>query len=355
VERGKRLHGTGYEMKIKAFSAWSVTILAVFFALCGKTQAQEENVIWSGWSGYVKSLVNPSNDPALEQLTQIVVSPLLLHWDDRTYGQRDFCSFANSVPKSGPVYEPSDGTVYDHFKTFVESIDVQAVGNQPAVVDAIRQAENQSNLTVVKSSSGKEYSCPAYSFSPRFDQLEAQSSRNKWELGKEQYKSIDSTAHFRIRVGAFVRSSAAATFRLEADDVVKIVIEYSLSRIVIQPGPWFSGTLIDLFKDGPFKASSPLSGSANFFSADRGFPWLPREAVVALRPKVTLILNARAYGEMKQMSGSIQSIDIGPFRFGDVGHDSRISFQEGSKSVTVENSVTTPFLIAVINKPLGHR
>lgn len=336
-------------------SEYHAAVLVALLLLCGTGHAQEGSIIWAAWSQHVKGLLNPSNDKGMDDLTQIVASPLPLHWDDKLYGHYEFCRFANSIPKPGLIYEPSGSVVYQQYQTFVQSIDVQASAGQSAVANAVRQAENPIYLKTVKGKSGDEYPCPEFTYTPQFNQLESQSSRNKWELGREQYSAIDSSIRARIRIGSFVRSSAQAShLRLEADDIVKIVIEYSLSRVVIQPGPWFSGILIELFKQGPFRTGSVLKES-KFFGVDGVFPWLPREAVIALRPKVIITLSPSAYAALKQNSQAIQSVDIGPFRFGDTVQESTISLQDGAKTLTLENNASTPFLIAIVNKAIADK
>jgi hypothetical protein len=339
----------------RSIFAKSLTVLLVASFFCAKVCGQDGGTIWNGWSAYVKSTVNPSNDEGLDQLIQVVVSPLPLHWNDKVLGPYEFCSFANSVPKSGAIYEASTSRVYDNYRIFLESIDIRARGSSPDVADAVKRAEDPAYITVLKDNAGHTYSCPVYTFTPPLNELGSQSSRAKWDLGSEQYKSIESNTHARMQVGAFVRSSASSNLRVEENDVLRIVIEFNLGRILVQPGPWFSGTMIDLFRDGPFLAGSPLSSSWKFFGVDGRFQWLPREAIVAVQPKVTLVLSARAYNEFKEASHGIQSIDIGPFRFGEIGDESKMSFDEASKSLILESVRTTPFLIAVVNKAVGRR
>lgn len=329
--------------------------LVICMFLCGTANSQEESVIWAAWAEHVRGLLNPSNDAKLDDLTRIVASPIPLHWDDNQYGNYDFCRFADRIPVPGLIYEPSDESVYQQYESFVHSIDVQASASQSAVTDIVRQAESPNYLRSVKSTSGEQHSCPDYSYSPKFAQLESQSTSITWELGRDQQSTIQSRTHVKIRFGPFVHSSVSSgRLKVGPEDIVKISIRYKLARVVIQPGPWFSGTLIELFNKGPFKADSAMTKS-KFFGPDGNFPYLPREAIVAMRAKVTLTLSFAAFESLRRDFQANQSIDIGPFHFGAEGQESTISLQESAKTLTLESSSQTPFLIAVVNEAVGRK
>lgn len=290
------------------------------------------------------------------------------------FDKRQRTSFPEAQWKSWNVWYPSSqwGNKVGNQKTAVSQANQKYVSlvaktfkGMNSVNDAIGRARNEAYVKDIEGDKGVIYHCPQYALTPTVESFTAQSNKVVWDfVSNKERKTIESSSlrgGGSISVGFFKfgGSGGGSWSKVEEEkEKVDMKVEFqNLGRATVQPGPWFSKVLISTFnKEGPYIAGSPITKGGAVWWRDQGrFSWIPKEVLLAYRPKFTITLSASRYSQVKSSIDGGGGFGIGPFSFGAKGNKNyeRIEFDDAKNTVSLEDLSDSPMILAVINEPLG--
>jgi hypothetical protein len=187
---------------------------------------------------------------------------------------------------------------------------------------------------------------PAFSFSLDKSSYRYRYEQTRWG-GRASY------------LGGFLGSARAGGQRTSIDvSQSSFKLDFSCRNIqifTITPGPWFSGTVIKGFKDGPWIEGGPVAnGTVKLWGADGILSLLSTQIVVVYKPKFTISLSESEYSYVKTEVSASGGFSIGPFGFGaSYGRTTEdISLDEATQTVTAEDKTETPQIAAILTTAL---
>ena len=124
---------------------------------------------------------------------------------------------------------------------------------------------------------------------------------------------------------------------------------YALGYLPITPGSWYSGLLVQRFKNGPFKPNSDLTPELLWGPAG-SLNLMPVGVVIAYKPQIHAKLTNEVYSKLQESHNAGGSVSIGPFSFGGSHSRSveRVTWDKTKGEVTVESESPTPLVVAVL-------
>jgi hypothetical protein len=132
------------------------------------------------------------------------------------------------------------------------------------------------------------------------------------------------------------------------------LLEFSAKNIrtfTIQPGQWWTGAVVQGFKNGPFLPDGPIgNGTVDLWGVNGVLNLLPRQIVVVYQPKFVIRSTQSEYDEVKSRVSGSGGFSIGGFGFGaSYGRSSTdISFDDSSMTITAADTTNSPQILAFI-------
>jgi hypothetical protein len=259
---------------------------------------------------------------------------------------------------------PFAGAILEQKTTVSSSEQALAQLADPRITEAIGdilKAHDPSYKTTVVGKDGRSSSCPQYRFLPSLSSFRSNPSGLKWTIsGQNTTKRLDSSKREKqwsigtpfLSVGGKVVSRASSDLQIGNDMTLDVEFEH-LGILHIQAGPWFSQRLLTMFKQGPFKEGSPLSGTGLAWGANSKLGWHPSQVVVADHPTFTVALSLVSdYKKVKADFLHGATIGIGPFLFqADDSSVAKVCWDDKKQTLTLKDSSNSPMVLAVINEP----
>ncbi len=135
--------------------------------------------------------------------------------------------------------------------------------------------------------------------------------------------------------------------------------EADVQAFEINPGDWYDSSALALFKNGPFYPGSPmdlLHTQGALFGPKGFFNFMPKLAIVAYKPKITIKLSKSQYDYFREETIAAGGFFIGPFLVAVGGYyDLKESVKWDSKtlSLTLYNAPESPHLLAFDSQEAG--
>jgi hypothetical protein len=159
-----------------------------------------------------------------------------------------------------------------------------------------------------------------------------------------------------LKVGAKAQSehysldiaNQASSFTYEA---------YGFGFIAIEPGSWYDGSLVSLYKDRDraFLPTSPVSFET-LWGPKGSLNLQPVGVIVAYRPQITAHMTKNMVKQVKDTLTAGGSVSWGPFSFGGSYTKTSETYDAHAEDglITISSTSSAPYVVAVLSKRLNY-